>query len=222
MSKWTKLVYVAAFMVLAGCGRQRDIGDGDVLAIGDSIIEWNFKDYASIPDFVAKSSGLAADNAAIAGSRVLDTGEEGIPQQYVSKAWRWVVIDGGANDLGDAGCNCSDCGPTIDQIVSEDLDSGAMPTLLDRIEADGAKVVLLGYYSVPSGTEFDECGDEMEVLNTRYEALANARDEVYFYSMGEVVSPDDLSLFDVDRVHPSPAGSEAIGLAVGELIKSVD
>ena len=208
--------------LLLGCQGLRPIGEGEVLALGDSVIEWNLDEEASIPDWVALETGLTVANGAISGSMVLEGDAERIPERYESRDWRWVILEGGANDVGPDGCGCGDCSQVVDRIIAADHSSGEMVELVDRALGDGAKVVLLGYYMVPSGTEFEGCEDEIELLNARYASLADAREQVWFFDMGEVMTPETLDLFAEDRIHPSLEGSEAVGRALGQLIAGLE
>ena len=103
---------------------------GTLLAVGDSVLDWNREEGASIPSVVGRYAHLEVINESIGGSQVLDHGPGGIPQQYISGAWSWVLIDGGANDVGD-GCGCGHCMHQVDRIISADIRTGAMVDLVE-------------------------------------------------------------------------------------------
>ena len=188
------------------------------LAIGDSVFEWNAEDGASIPDFAAQAASLEMTNAAVGGAMVLGDKEESIPGQYYDDDWGRVLIDGGANDLGD-GCGCGNCLGVVDELISEDLSSGAMVDLIQRIRSDGAEVVLMGYYTVSEKSEFGECDEEFEVMHARYEALAQQTPGVLFVSAADVMRwADNPEYYAEDLIHPAPEGSEAVGLYIGQQI----
>ncbi len=215
------ILVLACSATLAACSEPlRPITDGEVLALGDSVIEWNIEDNRSIADFIGLSTGLRAVNGAVGGSTLLATDPEAIMSRYEDRGWQWVVLAGGANDLGE--CGCGDCSATVDRIINTELDDGAMVELVDRARTDGARVIVLGYYTLPPGTEFDGCEDDASDLESRYMALAEARDDVWFYDMSEVMNPIDTpEFYDDDNTHPSQAGSEAIGRGIGALINSL-
>lgn len=188
------------------------------LAIGDSVFEWNAEDGASIPDFAAQAADLDMTNAAVGGAMVLGDKDESIPGQYYDDDWGRVLIDGGANDVGD-GCGCGDCIGVVDELISEDLSRGAMVDLITQIRADGAEVVLMGYYTIPPGSEFETCDEELAAMQSRYEAFAAQTAGVLFVSAADVMRwADNPEYYADDLVHPAPEGSEAVGLYIGEQI----
>ena len=115
-----------------------------LLAIGDSVFDWNTDDDQSIPAVAALDLGLDFQNNAVAGS--LLTGE--IPELYEEGDWTWVLVDGGANDLNER-CACGDCDDLLDEMIAADGNSGIMADLVERITGDGHQVALMGYYRVP-------------------------------------------------------------------------
>lgn len=188
-----------------------------LLAIGDSVLDWNRDEGASIPAIVGQRAQLAVMNESISGSQVLDPSDEGIPQQYISGDWSWVLIDGGANDVGD-GCGCGECMGQVNRIISPDASEGAMVSLVSRAVSDGAHVVLLGYYQV-SGPDFAGCEDEAEAINARYQALADRSPEVIFVNMSDAVSNEPMNVYlDEDGIHPSIYGGELIGELIAQRI----
>lgn len=192
--------------------------EGDIIAIGDSIFEWNVDDDASIPDVVGAELGVTVANRAISGTW-LTQGEDAIPKQYVSRDWRAVIMDGGANDLNDE-CGCGDCDDLIDEMVSADGRRGVLPSFVDEASADGVPVVFWGYYEVPDSADhgFDRCNDVVDVLGARLTALAAADDGFYFVDGREQVSATDLQYFDDDHAHPSVAGSRVVGEQIARAI----
>ncbi len=175
----------------------------NAISVGDSILAWNREAGQSIGALVGQELDLQLADVAIGGAQVLG-GETPIPNQYESRAWELVIVDGGGNDIGDA------CNEVTDALVSEDLSSGAMAQLVDRALGDGAGlVVLLGYYGIPSDESFP-CPENFTALEERYAALAEDRERVIFVDPSDVVSKDDLSMYDADLVHPSPKGSRTV------------
>ena len=188
-------------LILTACVLgDEDRGDpnGTVLAVGDSVFEWNLESGQSAPQFAADD----VYNASIGGTMM--TGDDPIPDQYIEGNWEWILVDGGANDLNDL-CACSEeCGPVMDAI-----DEAFDRFVGERVSA-GEKVLIWGYYDPPSNAEFDfgECGEEVDELAVRQAAVAETYDGVWFVD-GRELSRDGL--FDEDRIHPSVEGSQAIG-----------
>lgn len=227
---WIALVLLTVVIALAACDSETtdstiEVDDNDVqdastsvLAIGDSILEWNAEEAQSIPDMVGRETGLSVINAAVGGSTL--QGGEGIPTQYRSEDWAWVIIDGGGNDVGDADCSCQACQGLVDSLIDPDAQAGTMVSLVEQISGDGAQILLLGYYQTPEGSEFYGCKTDLILaLNGRYALLAEARDNVHYLDMGEVVTPDLYEEYITDDlVHPTSAGSKAIGERIAQLI----
>jgi acyl-CoA thioesterase-1 len=198
--------------------------DRQVLAIGDSLLAWHRPRGQSIPDYLSLELGTRVLNRAVNGSQVLTAPSDptAIPNQYLVGDWSWVVIDGGGNDLNQA-CTCGvDCGPVLDALLDPDEGAGAMPELVQRALDDGASVALIGYYPIPPSGWYGlgECGGAIEALSARYEAWAGKKRGVTFVDFGEVVRgyDKDPEAYDFDHVHPDPAGAEALGELLAEVI----
>lgn len=185
-----------------------------LLAIGDSVLEWN-GDQAT-PDVAARVLGergvvATVENRAVGGSCLGVCGDPGtpIPETYVDGDWTHVLVSGGGNDP--AGCEAPDT------IMGPDLSSGIMVELVDRVP-DTATVLLYRYSSSVSADDPGICPG-IRTLMERYAAFAANRDEVVLVDAGSVANDRTPSLWD-DDVHPSVAGSEAIGTLVADLIAS--
>ena len=190
--------------------------NGALLAIGDSVLDWNRYEGNSIPDVVGRYTQLEIVNESIGGSQMLDMGSGGITQQYISNHWTWVLIDGGANDVGD-GCGCGECLYQVDQIISADTSQGQMVDLVDRALSDGAQVILLGYYSVHS-PDFAGCEEELVAINTRYQRLAEQNSSVFYIQMSDAFARPSATYMDDDGIHPSIEGSRVIGQIIAQKI----
>jgi GDSL-like Lipase/Acylhydrolase family len=227
---------LAAFGLVAACVNAKDpsslstdSNDATILALGDSIFEYNSIQSDSIPDVVGKLLGTAVANAARAGAHFsrpdsLSSGEGlDIRDQFVAGGWDWVLLEGGGNDyLGD--CGCGDCGPYIDELVSADGLTGEIPDFVRGLVSGDTQVMIMGYYDVPSDAQFgfDQCGNEVQEHNRRLALLAAATESVWFVSAGDVVSVDDRTAYAEDRVHPSKMGSRAIGEYIAAEIMRID
>ena len=212
--------------VAAACGGEDAVtppttpSSAPMVAIGDSIMAWNSEAQASIPDVVGQRLSVEVENRSVGGAVFLDAAE-GIPTQYVQSAWSWLILDGGGNDVND-GCECGDCRATLDALLSADGQSGAIASFIDQVRATGVKVAFVGYYVLPSGAAFgfDRCGDELSTMRTRASLMATSRDGVIFVDATQAVQATDLSMYDDDRVHPSVAGSAAVGALIADQIRA--
>jgi len=225
MTRLFALVLTALALLLSACnasGESRLIGEGapTVLVLGDSVMEWNRSDNASVADVIAGMTGRAVQNNAVSGARLSAEGDD-IRGQYQRGTWTWVVMDGGANDLGEE-CRCGSCGGVLDDLASPDGTRGTYPDFVRRLVAEGAGVLVMGYYMPPAGaeTEFTACADEFEKLNRRLQAMASATDRVTFAPAAEVIDPDSRELYDEDLVHPSIEGSRRIGELFANIISA--
>ncbi|MEZ4317535.1 MAG: SGNH/GDSL hydrolase family protein [Myxococcota bacterium] len=211
-------VWVLGCLVLVGCGRcgrLDGLAPADVLYVGDSVLAWNEKTCRSIGAYAAEERGVGYESVAKNGA-ILLSGESSIPEQHLDGSWSTVVIDGGANDLN-SGCECGDCDGLMARLASEDGTTGAMPDLVDRWVAEGADVLLLGYYPVPDSAwyGFDRCFDTITELDRRYALVAEQREHVRFFDLGDVIGPDgEGGVYAFDFTHPSPKGAQLLGEAV--------
>ncbi|MEW5848595.1 MAG: SGNH/GDSL hydrolase family protein [Myxococcota bacterium] len=211
------------------CGCAEDLcgafppGPARVLILGDSVLAWNSSICQSVAHHAAWTLGKAADIRAVISTQLME-GDALLPaitDQYSDGDWEWVVLDGGGNDLNKK-CACGECGDLLDRLVDVGGRKGAMPELVDRARARGAKVILLGYYDVgpDAAYGFAECRDEIHELNRRYRHVAAQRRNVFFVSGGDVLNPDRTpDLYDVDRVHPAPNGAEKLGQLIGRTMR---
>lgn len=207
MKAWTALI----FMALAGCAALPEVTDRDasVLLMGDSVLAWNRGQGASVADVVEAETGRAVQDVSVPGARMRQGGLRAslgfsIPDQYRAGDWDAVIVNGGANDLLGA-CGCRQCDAVLDRLVTQDY-----PALLDRL--GDTEVIIVAYYGQVrgGGGSFDGCGDELAELERRLRSLAASRSNVTQVSVRDVIAGDPAN-YDADRVHPSPAGSRAIG-----------
>ncbi|MEM7738947.1 MAG: SGNH/GDSL hydrolase family protein [Deinococcota bacterium] len=198
-----------------------------ILVLGDSIMEWNVEDEASIPDIMAQILDREVVNAAVSGARVSHPDSEAaaegfdIRRQYLPDAWAWVVLDGGANDLGDE-CNCGECGQVLDELISADGRSGEIPSFILSLTKSNHQIMYVGYYDAPTGGGFEQCQEEFVVLNGRVQTMAESLEDVFYISAGDVIDASNLELFDDDLIHPSIFGSDLIGEYIAETIKAIE
>jgi lysophospholipase L1-like esterase len=208
------------------CGDTAPREGGDILVLGDSVLAWNSSSNASIPDVISRTldrdvvskavPGAQFDNASsIAGAVGFD-----IQRQLPSGLWNWVVINGGANDLG-SDCGCGACGPVVDGLIGADATSGAIPAFIKRVQrTTGGQVVWMGYYAGSGQGSFAGCRDDLVELEKRIARFATASPRVSFVDAEDVIDRKDRSQFAGDNTHPSAKGSALIGTYLAQHIKS--
>ena len=201
-------------------------GSASILAIGDSIFDWNVEENASIPDVIGASLDRTVQNAAVGGAHLSsNSGGDDIRAQYAEARgnYDWVVFDGGGNDISDD-CGCGLCDDVGEQLISADGRSGDIPELARQMVADGAKVMFVGYYQLPAGSEWAEadCNDEIAELNRRGAAMADALDGVWFTNPADVVTGSDTAAFADDLLHPSVQGSRIVGEHIARAIATAE
>ena len=202
-------------MALAGMAR------ADILTMGDSVLAWNGS--RSIGNVVAAETGQRVVKGARSGARVIQpnpllrAGGLDIPRQFRAGPWDWVILNGGANDLS-ATCRCARCEAQLTALLGPDGRSGAIASVVAQLRARGSRVLILGYYG-PSGRGggMDACREELAELDARAARLAARDPGVRFVDAGDVMT--DPSLYDRDNVHPSPAGSAAIGRLIARALR---
>ena len=216
------VAYFALFMMPDYCTDIDNMNETDpitefsVQVVGDSLFGADAEGCASVSTFMSLRLWLEVEDNSIPGAMVSD-GNEGIPQQYVSGDWNWTVINGGANDIMPY-CTENDCDEVLDEIIT-DSGEGQIPDLVEKAQKDGSNVILLGYYSVPKGSEYEPVILEVEIVNDRYNEFAKANEGVYFINLKDVMSPEQTpELYSEDLVHPSDDGHFAIGEHIANFI----
>lgn len=211
-----KRLVILSLVLLAACGRGVPEGARVVVA-GDSVMAWNRASGASVADQLQTRLGEPVGDVSLPLARVAGgRGTFNIPAQLQGVNAQWVVLNGGANDLS-ASCDCADCGPVVDRLISDDGTRGAIPSLVTGLRARGTRVIWADYYTSPryAGTA---CERPYEVLEDRLGRMAQADDGVTLVDMDDVFTPEDLSLFAGDRTHPSEKGSARIAELVASAL----
>jgi lysophospholipase L1-like esterase len=213
-------------LLLAACTPATPPSDDAILALGDSIMAWNGD--AGIPEVTAAALGRPVVDASRSGARL--TTESGlaaaagfdIAAQFRGEGWDWVILTGGGNDIRRA-CATPAAAGARDALIGPDL-AGEIPTLLDRIQATGARVAFLGYYdgaaAAPPGAA--PCQPEFDIIHARLARFAAGRPGIIFVDAGDVVDPAETGLYDRDLLHPSPTGSQVVGQALARAIRRAE
>lgn len=142
-----------------------------------------------------------------------------IADQYISRDWDWVVLNGGGNDLW-LGCGCSDCAGDLNTMIAENGQSGVIPGIVALAREDGAQVAYVGYMRSPGvGSTIDHCGEVADEFEQRLTAMAAVTPGVVFVDLSNLVPVGDSSYHLVDRVHPSRKGSAAIAARIAAAIR---
>ena len=227
MNKWYAvpivllILAVPAYLFLFDegyCPEIDEMKEANIQLVGDSLFGSDADGCASIAGFMSLKLELRVTDHAIPGATVI--GEDGIPSQYVSGDWEWTIVDGGGNDAM-AYCSEGDdeeCDEKLDEIITDD-NKGLIPDLINKVKNDGSKVLILGYYNVREGSEFEDLILEIEILNDRYKEYAEVNDDVYFISLKDIMSPEGTpDYYSDDLVHPSEEGHKVIGEHIVDFI----
>ncbi len=201
---------------------------GPVLMIGDSMFAWNRVRGGGVGRNLQKELGVKVRDHSRTGAHLTIAGAgDGDPfadirKQYLEGDWDWVVINGGANDLLFE-CGCGKCGRVMKEMVTADLQQGALIDLIRAARADGAKIMLVGYHTgYARGHFFSGCRQDVTELVARYRELAKRNDDIYFVSARDALDANNRRHFALDRVHPSRKGSQRIAKLIALGIEAAD
>lgn len=197
---------------VAGCGLFPRQSSGDILVIGDSVLAWNG---GTVGDVIASELDRDVVSRAALGARIDASGAASlvglsIPDQLSDGRWNWIVMNGGANDIGGS-CGCERCDAVIDGLISLDGTVGDIPDLIAKARRTGAQVLWMGYYQAPLSQSFKGCRPGLVELERRVAKYARSHTGVYFVDAEDVIDPANPGLLSSDRTHPSRQGSTIIG-----------
>lgn len=207
---------------LAACTPGAPRSGGDILMIGDSVLAWNRTSSRDVGSALGENLGRTVTNRAVPGAQIRKRGFAstlglGIPDQLVMQRWNWVVMNGGANDLGFT-CGCTRCDGVIEALISSDDTTGKIPELINRARTTGAKVLWMGYYRAPRSGTFQGCRPGLVEMERRIARFARSTPGVFFADSEDVITPRDPSLYAADATHPSPKGSATIARYLAQTI----
>jgi len=220
------LLTCIALLSLAGCGETVTRGSSSpVLVMGDSLMAWNGGSSRAISDVMERELKQEVVDRSVSSARIVYnlplTGAAGlsIPKQYRAGDWDWIVVNGGGNDLW-LGCGCFACKRKMNRLVAQDGSYGAIPDLVAKLRATGARVIYTGYLRSPgTGSPIEYCKDEGQELDRRVARMAERDDGVYFLSLADLVPNGDRSYHALDMIHPSVKGSAAIANRITALMR---
>ena len=205
--------FTASAVICTGLVPQALADTPRILTIGDSMLVWNFRN--SVPRQLDRLTNAIVTNRAAIGATML-RGE--ISRQFLVSDWDIVVVNGGGNDLL-FGCGCISCDATLNQLVSEDLRSGAIVELLTSIRRTVPRVIFVGYLRSPGvGSLIEHCADEGNELERRIREFMDNNDGMDFVSLAGLVPDGDRSFHSFDMIHPSNHGSRVISMVILETI----
>ena len=228
LSRLRLFLGLALGLVAVGCTDFAPRDGGDILVIGDSVMAWNGGSDQAIPDVIGQALNREVVNKAVPGAQ-FDNGSVlfsavgfDIQQQYPGGTWNWIVLNGGANDLGFDDCKCADCSRLVDSLIGADAMSGEIPSFLTRLRGSGAQVLWMGYYKGNGKGSFEGCRDDLVLLERRIARFAARMEGITFLDSETVIDPNDPSQFASDNTHPSPKGSALIGTYLAKAIAARD
>lgn len=200
------LCILLTLALMAGCGEPvPQDGTARILLLGDSMMASNRVAGRSVADVIEATRGEPVIDRSVPGALFAS-----IALQYRKGPWDTVLLNGGGNDLL-FGCGCGACGGAINRLVSQDGQSGAIPTLMRRIRTDGAQVILVGYLRNPGVTaSVKACGPAANELERRLQRTAALTPGMTYVSVADLVPSGDRSFQQQDQVHPTAKGSAAI------------
>ncbi len=217
---------LVAMTMLVSCGEAVRKGEtARILAMGDSMLAWHGGTGHSISDSVEHILGEPVIDRSVVGARMIYklpiSGSMGlnISKQYQPGAWKWVILNGGGNDLW-FGCGCTRCDRKMGRLISSDGSAGTVVDMVSGLRATGARVIYLGYLRSPGVRSWiDHCRDEGNEFERRL-ALMAARDSgVHFISLADLVPHGDRSYHAADMIHPSVKASRAIAARIAAVIR---
>ena len=211
------LASVVLMLAASGCGRGIT-GDQDILAIGDSLLEYHAPD-ADIATVAAEELGQTVELAAFGGTTMISDDGEAIPDSYIDGSFELLIASGGGNDL--EGCRCGGgCGNVLDALIADDARSGAIVALTERAIGDGKQVAWVGYMRPrPDAEAFADCTDELDIYRERMARLAEEEPDLVFIDGVDIGSGSEARRYEPDGYHPSEDGSRALGLAVAAAVR---
>lgn len=203
-------------LALAGCG-EAPAPEAKVLMLGDSLLAVNRLGGDDVGDALERALGAPVVNRSVVGARYFFGFS--IPAQYVPGQYDWVVINGGGNDILFS-CGCGDCRAMIDRLISKDGAQGAIPALVAKARAGGARVAYLGYMR-SNGFEspVEKCGPTGDEIDRRLARMAARDAGVVFISLADIVPEGDESYMSPDKMHPSPKGGRAIAARIAAVLR---
>jgi len=214
-------------LVLSGCGESvTSTTKSRILLLGDSMMAANSIGRNTVADGIEAALGQEVIDRSVPAARYFYflpiSGAAGLrlDAQYRPGPWKWVVMNGGGNDLLFGG-GCGKSTKQLDRLVTPDGKHGAIPAFVANLRASGARVLYVGYLRNPGmATPIKACGPAGNEMDRRLAIMASLDKGVDFLPISDLVPYGDTSYHQLDRIHPSPKGSRAIAARIAKHIKT--
>lgn len=196
-----------------------------ILVMGDSLMAMNRLLGGSVAQALSDTLGVPVQDQSVPGARhffalpILNAAGLKISAQLTGGPWDYVVLNGYGNDLM-FGCGCGTCTRMMTRLISPDGTQGAIPDLVAKLRATGARVIYTGYLRTPGVTSpVESCGPLGDEMDRRLTLMADRDPGIRFVLLSDLVTQDgDRSFHGVDMVHPSVKGSRAIAARIAAQI----
>lgn len=187
------------------------IAGSEVLMIGESFIAFSHGITHTIEDLARAAGALGANESyrdnSISGT-TLAGGGNSIPNQYQNGVdqgpVKVVLMDGGGNDC-----------------LQANNPSGALSAaeaLFQNMQTNGTEQVVYFFYPDPIGGNFSSLKSCLDTLRPQMKALCDGltSPKCYWLDLREVW--DGHPEYTMDGIHPTPAGDQATGEAIWEVM----
>lgn len=221
-----RICLTTSFLTLLACGETvTPDTTARILLLGDSMMAANSAENQTVADGIEAALGQEVIDRSVIGARYFYflpiSGAAGLrlDAQYRSGPWKWVVLNGGGNDLLFGG-GCGKSTTQLDRLVTPDGKHGAIPAFVANLRTSGARVLYVGYLRNPGrSTPIKACGPAGNEMDRRLAKMAALDTGVDFMPLSDLVPYGDISFHQLDRIHPSAKGSRAIAARIAEHIK---
>ncbi|MEM1302149.1 MAG: SGNH/GDSL hydrolase family protein [Pseudomonadota bacterium] len=196
-----------------------------IQVIGDSTFAWNGGQMVRSMMF---NLGIEVDDHSMSGAKITEerlfarllgpditAAANPLPRD-------WLVMTGGANDLGGE-CGCTACAGVLNDLISPSGETGEiMDIILPALDLN-TRVIYAVYYDAPrGGGPFSACVPAFNELAARINRAADRHEGLYVIDMGDALDPDNPQDYDRDRIHPSPVASVRIAKLITDVIMGVE
>ena len=196
-----------------------------ILVMGDSLMAMNRLLGGSVAQALGDTLGVPVQDQSVPGARhffgvpLLNAAGLKISAQLTGGPWDYVVLNGYGNDLM-FGCGCGLCTRMMNRLISPDGTAGAIPDLVTKLRATGARVIYTGYLRTPGVmSPVESCGPLGDEMDHRLTLMADRDPGISFVLLSDLVTQDgDRSYHGIDMVHPSVKGSRAIAARIAARI----
>lgn len=220
------LPFLLSCLIFQGCGEAVSKNpDARILLLGDSMMASNALGGHTVANWIEAELHEDVIDRSVSGAKYFYylpiSGAAGLrlDAQYRPGKWDWIVLNGGGNDLLFGG-GCGQSTTQLDRLITPDGRHGAIPSFVANLRASGARVLYVGYLRNPgTATPIKACGPAGNEMDRRLAKMAALDKGVDFMALSDLVPYGDISFHQLDRIHPSVKGSQAIAARIAEHIK---